>query len=127
VDTFPGREFGGSVAAIYPKAVIEENVVNYDVVIGIEDAYAGLLRPEMTTNVSIFLEARRDVLAVPARAVKREQGRNLVYVVSEGEPQQRPVTVGWRDEEWIEIVKGLEEGESVLIEIPPSPNTQYRG
>jgi len=127
VDTFPGREFNGTVAAIYPKAVIEENVVNYDVVIGIEDSYKGRLRPEMTTNVSIFLEARRDVLAIPARAVKRGQGRNLVYVVSDGEPQPRPVTVGWRDEEWIEIVQGLEEGETVLVETTLSPNIQYRG
>jgi macrolide-specific efflux system membrane fusion protein len=127
VDTYPGREFSGTVTAIYPKAIIEENVVNYDVVIGIEDSYQGLLRPEMTTNVTIFLESRKDVLAVPARAVKREQGRNFVYVVSGGAPQPRPVTVGWRDGEWIEIVRGLEEGEEVSLESAMSRDIRNRG
>jgi RND family efflux transporter MFP subunit len=53
VDTFPDREFEGEVTAIYPKAVIQDNVVNYDVVIGIKTPYQGILRPDMTTSVTI--------------------------------------------------------------------------
>ena len=33
VDTYPGVAFGGRVTAIYPKAVIQDNVVNYLVII----------------------------------------------------------------------------------------------
>ena len=43
VDTFPDREFTGRVSAIYPNAVIQENVVNYDVVIEILDEHGGVL------------------------------------------------------------------------------------
>lgn len=125
VDTFPGREFHGEVIAMYPKAVIEENVVNYDVVIGINDAYTGLLRPDMTANVTIVLETQTDVLAVPIRAVRREKGQSIVHVLVEGQAQQRRVTVGWRDGEWIEIVDGLDENETVMLEIPRSVNDQF--
>jgi macrolide-specific efflux system membrane fusion protein len=118
VDTFPGREFQGQVVAMYPKAVIEENVVSYDVVIAIGDDYNGLLRPEMTANVTIFLQTREDVWALPIAALRREGGRNIVYVWAEGEPEQREVTVGWRDSEWIEIVEGLEEEDEVLLSLP---------
>lgn len=118
VDAFPGREFHGRVIAIYPDAVIQENVVNYDVVVEITDSYKGLLRPEMTASVTIFLEERKQVLAVPARAVKRERGRNIVYLPAKVGPEPRRVEIGWKDGQWIEIAAGLKEGETVLLEKP---------
>ncbi len=118
VDAFPAQDFEGKVVAIYPKAVIQENVVNYDVVIEITTAYVGLLRPEMTTSVTIFLEARTNVLAIRVKAVKRERGKNVVYLLISGRAERREITVGWKSGRWIEIVAGLEEGQSVLLEAP---------
>ena len=122
VDAFPGREFHGRVVTIYPNAVIQENVVNYDVVVGITDPYDGLLRPEMTANVTIFLKKRKQVLALPAKAVKRERGKNIVYVLSKTGPEPRRVKTGWKDGQWIEIAAGLQEGETVLLEKPGNYN-----
>jgi multidrug efflux pump subunit AcrA (membrane-fusion protein) len=119
VDSFPSREFAGKVVAIYPKAVIQENVVNYDVVVEITDPYDGLLRPEMTASVTIQLDARENVLAVPVKAVKRERAKSVVYVMSSaGSAQAREVKVGWKDSQWVEIVSGLEEGQTVLLDGP---------
>jgi len=118
VDSFPSREFAGKVIAIYPKAVIQENVVNYDVVVEITDPYDGLLRPEMTASVTIQLDAHENVLTVPLKAVKRERGKSVVRILANGQPQQQEVKVGWKDSQWIEIVSGLEEGQTVLLETP---------
>ena len=118
VDAFPARDFEGRVQAIYPKAVIQENVVNYDVVVEIIHSYEGLLRPEMTASVAILLGDRKNVLVVPVRAIKREQGKTLVYLLKDGQPEPREVKVGWQDSRWIEILAGVEEGQSVLTEIP---------
>jgi multidrug efflux pump subunit AcrA (membrane-fusion protein) len=115
VDTFPAREFKGRVVAIYPNAVIQENVVNYDVVVEIASDYNDLLRPEMTASVTISLESRSDVLAVPTAAVKRERGKNIVWIPTDGGPEPRAIKVGWKDGQWIEIVEGLHEGETVLL------------
>jgi len=120
VDSFPAREFAGKVVAIYPQAVIQENVVNYDVVVQITEPYDGLLRPEMTASVTISLETRQNVLAIPVKAVKRERGKSVVYVVSGDAPQPREVKTGWKDSQWIEILSGLEEGETVLLEAQPA-------
>ena len=119
VDTFPGREFSGRVSAIYPKAVIQDNVVNYDVVLEILEDHGGQLRPEMTASVTILLETKTGVLAIPARAVRRERGKNVVYLSQNGEVKAREVKVGWKDGPWIEVLGGLDEGQTVLIE-PPS-------
>ncbi len=118
VDAFPANEFAGRVAAIYPKAIIQDNVVNYDVVIDIETPYHGLLRPEMTASVTIFLEQREGVLAIPTRAVRRERGRTIVYALDRGEVQPREVKLGWRDGPWVEVASGLQEGETILLEAP---------
>ena len=123
VDAFPGTEFEGTVSAIYPKAVIQDNVVNYDVVVDIQTPYHGRLRPEMTASVTIFLDRRQDVLAVPSKAVQREQGKTIVYVLEGGQAEPREIKVGWRDGPWIEVVSGLEEGETVLVE-PPQKDSQ---
>ena len=118
VDAFPAREFNGKVVAIYPKAVIQENVVNYDVVVEITDPYDGLLRPEMTASVTISLAKREQVLAVPAKAVKRERGKNIVYIQSETGPEPRRITIGWKDGQWIEIAAGLQEGQVIFMAKP---------
>lgn len=116
VDAFPSRDFEGKVAAIYPSATIQDNVVKYVAAVRI-DKDDGLLRPEMTANVSIRLEPRT-VLAVPARAIRREGGRSVVYVLSGQSPRAREVRVGWRDGVWVEVVTGLSEGERILLDPP---------
>jgi len=120
VDTFPDRQFKGRVSAIYPKAVIQENVVNYDVVVTIASEYENLLRPEMTTNVTISLETQSDALVVPSRALRRERGRNVVYAQTPDGPRAREVKVGRRDGQWVQILEGLSEGQTVLLEPPAS-------
>jgi RND family efflux transporter MFP subunit len=80
---------------------------------------AGLLRPEMTASVRFAL-AEREVLAVPTRAIRRNGGRNVVFVRGDDGDVARPVRVGWRDGAWIEIVDGLRVGERVLLD-PPVP------
>jgi HlyD family secretion protein len=118
VDAFPATEFQGQVSAIYPKAVVQDNVVYYDVVVDIETPYSGRLRPEMTTSVTILLEKRQDVLAIPATAVRRERGRNMVHVVTGADTEPREIKTGWRDGPWIEVAAGLEDDEVVLLTAP---------
>jgi len=110
--------FEGKVAAIYPKALIQDNVVYYDVVIKIISDYKDILRPEMTTSVTIFLDRRSNVLAVPAKAIKRERGKNVVYILSNGEPKPCEVKIGWEDIQWIEVIGDLEEGQTIFLDLP---------
>jgi len=126
VDAFPSTDFEGQVLAIYPKAVLQDNVVNYDVVVDIETPYHGLLRPEMTASVTIFLEKREGVLAIPIQAVQRERGKNVVYVHADGLLQPREIKVGWRDGQWIEVASGLQVGDKVLLEVPRQDSTNDR-
>jgi macrolide-specific efflux system membrane fusion protein len=117
VDAFPSKEFKGKITAIYPKAIIQDNVVNYDVVIEITTPYHRLLRPEMTASVTVLLESGEGVLTVPGRAVKRVGGKSVVYVLAGGSREARDVKIGRKDGRWVEVLAGLQEGESVLLDV----------
>jgi HlyD family secretion protein len=121
VDAFPDREFTGAVTAIYPKALIQLNVVTYDVVIAIDNR-DGLLRPDMTTNVTITVARRERALTLPNGAVRREGGERYVLVTDGDRMVRRPITAGWRDKSYTEVLRGLKEGERVLVgEGPTNP------
>ncbi|MEX0893061.1 MAG: efflux RND transporter periplasmic adaptor subunit [Gemmatimonadota bacterium] len=115
VDSYPAEEFPGQVTAIYPKAVIQDNVVNYVVTVRIIDRKGQELRPEMTAAVTIVLEPRAAVLAVPAVAVGRERAERFVTVLVDGTATRRSVRVGWTQSGWTEITAGLAEGERILL------------
>ena len=114
VEAFPSVDIDGEVVGIYPKALLRENVVFYDVVIKSKKPSSVALRPEMTANVSIFLESREDVLLVPAKSVKKSGGASFVYVIENGKPMRREVRVGWKQGLFIEIIEGLKEGDEIF-------------
>ena len=115
VDTYTETDFNGKVTAIYPKAAIQDNVVNYIVVVEIEDFQDKILRPEMTTTVTIYLETRKDVLTVPSRAITREKGERFVTVVDGDAWIKKKIKTGWYDHSFTEVVDGLAGGEIVLL------------
>lgn len=115
VDTYPDTDFEGAVTAIYPKAVIQDNVVNYVVTLKITDHKDKILRPEMTANVTIQLETRKDVLTIPLASIRRERGERFVTVLQGDRRNSRNVKTGWTSNGMIEITEGLKEGEQILI------------
>jgi HlyD family secretion protein len=115
VDTYGDDEFEGRVTAVYPKAEIRDNVVNYVTLVRFEPPRDRTLRPEMTTTVRIALETRENVLALPIRAVRRDGSRTFVLSRRGDAIERRLVTTGSRDESYWEIVEGLREGDEVLI------------
>jgi multidrug efflux pump subunit AcrA (membrane-fusion protein) len=123
VDAFPADDFEGKVVAIYPKATVQDNVVKYVVALEIADPYEGRLRPEMTASVSIQLEVR-NVLAIPAKAVRREGGKHIVFLNVNGQPTAREVKLGWKDGPWTEVASGLEGGQEIFLDVPEMENTK---
>lgn len=69
VDAFPDRPFVGTVEKIEPQATIQQSVTMFPVLISIDNA-SRLLMPGMNGEVSIEVERRDNVLAVPNDAVR---------------------------------------------------------
>ena len=115
VDTYPGVAFPGEVMAIYPQAEIRDNVVDYVTVVRFAPPARRTLRPEMTTTVEVLLDRRAGVLAVPIRAVRRDDDGAYVLLARDERSERRRVTTGARDESWWEVTAGLREGDQVVV------------
>ena len=116
VDTYSDKEFTGKVKAIYPKAIIQENVVNFDVVIEIGGSNEELLRPDMTTSVTIYQEERSGVLVIPRAAVTKEgTGKSVLVKQNNGSFEKKVIKIGMTSGSDVEVVSGLKEGEIVGI------------
>lgn len=70
VDAFPDRPFGGIVEKIEPSAVVQSSVTMFPVLVTLDNR-EGLLKPGMNGEVTVLVERREDVLAVPNDAVRQ--------------------------------------------------------
>ncbi len=69
VDAFPGRRFEGKVNQIRLSPIVQQNVVTYNVVVGVDNRDLKLL-PGMTAYIGIDVDRREDVLVVPSAALR---------------------------------------------------------
>ncbi len=115
VDAYPGKTFSGTVSSISQKAAIQQNVVYYTVLIDV-DADHNMLKPTMTARVSITAGENKNALTVPLAAVKTDKNQQqYVMVQKNGQIENVNVTTGLVGDDKIEIVKGLNEGDQVVL------------
>ena len=69
VDAYPDRRFTGLVEKIEPQAVVNQGVTMFPVLVTLNNQ-DGALKPGMNGEVSVTIEERKSVLAVPNDAVK---------------------------------------------------------
>ena len=69
VDAFPDDSFEGRVTQVRQQATTESNVVTYEVVISARNDNLKL-KPGLTANVTIYTMEKKDVLAVPSKALR---------------------------------------------------------
>ncbi|HEY6572639.1 MAG TPA: efflux RND transporter periplasmic adaptor subunit, partial [Candidatus Eisenbacteria bacterium] len=75
----------------------------------------GKFRPGMSASVSVLLSQRLQALAVPSQAVFSEGGQTFVYVVKADSTVERTaLTLGTRQADVVEVVKGLESGARIV-------------
>jgi RND family efflux transporter MFP subunit len=115
VDTYPGKPFEGKVETIYPKAEIQNNVVNYVTVVKIAALKDRILRPEMTATAQIFIQLKKNVLVLPKSAVQTENKKMFVTVLDNGKMEKRYILTGISDKKFYEVLSGVSEKEKVLL------------
>lgn len=129
-DAIPDLELTGAVSAIDTIGTTSAGVVSYTVEIAF-DVQDDRVKPGMTVTAAITLEAKPDVLLVPNAAVKAQGNRHIVEVVEGMDrdrranrrggavlvvpPRRQPIEIGATNDEVIEVMSGLAEGDVVVI------------
>jgi len=72
VEAFPNQTFEGRVLKVEPQAVVQSNVVQFPVIITLDNT-GGLLKPGMNADVKILIDRAVDVMTVPNIALFGEE------------------------------------------------------
>ena len=123
-EALPGETFLGTVEKVNINGTTTDGFTTYPVTILLSEY--GALNPGMNVSADIIVEQAQQVLCVPTPAVS---GGNTVLVAQEGalgedgsvlDPaklETRQVKLGRSSQDYVEILSGLEEGETVLVPI----------
>ncbi|OGY90376.1 MAG: hypothetical protein A2677_01715, partial [Candidatus Komeilibacteria bacterium RIFCSPHIGHO2_01_FULL_52_14] len=106
--------FQASVTAIDPAETVIDGVPTYTTTF-LFDVNDERIKSGMTANIDIETDRRTGVIAVPQRAVQRDDGTGTVRLFKNGAAVPAQVTVGLKGSDgFIEIVNGISEGDAVI-------------
>ena len=113
VDAYPDAPMELTVEAVHPAADPATRTATVRATLPNPD---GRFRPGMFATGAFALDERAGVLVVPFEAVLRIRDRRCVYVVEGGRAVLRDVSVGLRHDDALEIVSGLADGDTVVVD-----------
>jgi membrane fusion protein (multidrug efflux system) len=110
-DVYPGVQFGGEISTINPLV----DPVSRAFTVKIEIPNRGhRLKAGMFARVTLYPKVHKGALVVPFKAVLQRNGKTGVFVINDDRTLFRPVTVGITDENEVEVIEGLAQGEEVI-------------
>ncbi len=113
IGAYPNQLFAGRITYVYPTLKAETRTVPVRIELANPQR---LLKPAMFAQVELQVGAKTPVLTVPDSAVIDSGTRRIVLVqVGEGRFEPREVELGGRAENYVEVIKGVRDGEQVVV------------
>jgi membrane fusion protein (multidrug efflux system) len=106
-----GEPLEGRVLALEPAI---DALTRSLLVRGVFENPSGALLPGAFVTVEVPVQQRGEGILVPAQAIVPSVSGHAVYVLREGRAELRPVEIGLRTPDSVEILRGLEVGDTVL-------------
>ncbi len=111
VDAYPDDVFGGTITAVAPKSDVQGHSLEVRASLPNDELK---LRPGLFVRVTVSLGVKQDAVIIPEQAIWPIGQDKTVYVVVDGKAQRRIVKLGDRQPGAVEIIAGLEAGETVV-------------
>lgn len=109
MDAFPGRTFEASISRIYPILSKAEQSFRADAILveAIPHPIYGL-----NLEANIIITERKKVIVIPRRALIKD---DRIVIRRDGEERAIPIQKGMEDENWVEVIRGLDTLTEVII------------
>ena len=108
----------GQVSKIYPRAYEKTSalgVIQRRVPVIIALNQSTNLQPGYEVRVAIETLRKEGVILLPRESVRlTEDGHYRVLVVNEGRITERSIEIGEKNQQWVEVIKGIKVGETVV-------------
>ena len=114
-DAYAGQRFAARLSRIAPRVDAQRGAI--EVKFEMTDAPPAFLREDMTLSVEVETARRDRALALPLAALRpgADEASATVLVAADGRAQARPVRLGVRTLQAVEVQDGLQDGELVLL------------
>lgn len=117
-DAILGKEYLGKVIQVAPVGNIVQGVVNFTVTVELTEA-DDAVKSGMTAAVNVVVSKLENVLLIPNRTVRLQDGKRVVYIMKGGKMTPVPVTLGASSDTDSELVSGdLKEGDLIMLNPP---------
>ncbi len=121
-DAISGKQYNGKVTEVSSFGTPSNGVVNFTVTVELTDADAQV-RPGMTAAVNMTVEQLNNVLLVPNRAVRLQNGKQVVYVMENGVPTAVIITLGASADTNTQVLSGPVKAGDLVVLNPPTTLT----
>jgi len=111
-DAYPELELPALVDGISPLATGMGGITVVEVTLQLTQSDPRIMSG-FSAEVEITVEEVHNVVRVPTEAVAEREGMHFVLLMNENEPQMTMVRVGKGNEEYIEVLSGLEENDRI--------------
>ena len=111
VEAFPGELFRGRVLRISPVVDSATGTIR----VTLEVDRHGRLSPGMFAGVRLVTDVRDNALIMPKRALSLESLADSVFVVEDGVAYRRNVTLGYEEDDRVEVTAGLRANDRVIV------------
>jgi len=122
VDAFPDQPLTGEITKVGVLPDSQNRWMNPDLKVYLTtitiDGTHDWVKPGMSAKAEILVSRLSDVVYVPVQAVTPVDDRQYCYVMGGFGPVRREVRVGEFNDEFIEVKKGVREGDLVLLRPP---------
>jgi membrane fusion protein, macrolide-specific efflux system len=117
LDAYNDRSLESKVNHVSFEAKTVNNVTTYMIeVLPLEKI--DFLRSGMTANVTFYGQEKKDILVIPNEFIKYQSGKPTALVkIEKKRPENRELKLGMTDGKITEVISGLVEGETALLEI----------
>jgi RND family efflux transporter MFP subunit len=106
-----GTIFDGSIKLINPRIDVQTGTVKVTVEVFDETL---MLKPGMFVETKIVIGKKEDVLVIPRKSILFKQNKTYVFVMDRNQVSQREITLGLTEEDHVEVLNGLEQGEVIV-------------
>jgi len=119
-DAIPNQEYTGEVVDVARVGETIAGVVNFKVTLQILNPDVHVL-PGMTAAVNITVTKLDGILTVPNRSVRTENGKQVIYLLRNGQVVSVPIVLGAASDSDSQIASGdVKEGDQVILNPPSS-------
>lgn len=116
-EAFEDQIFTGKVVKIDALPMIDNSgIVTFNARAEL-DSGVDKIKSGMTCSVSFIMRQEKDVLVIPNKAVSMIDGKQIVKIKDkEGNIKTKNIKTGLTDGKYVEVTKGLNVGETIIIE-----------